>query len=111
MEISLDTSKAYTVARLAGSLGIEDSQEFVEQLHPLVAERGSKLIIGLDQVSAIDSSGLSALVNLATRARLAQGRLILVGPNSFVQGILEVTELQNWFEICNDYAEAERRLA
>ena len=111
MEISIDQSKPYAVARVAGALGAQDSEAFVEQIHPLVAQRGSKLIIGLDQVPSISSSGLSALVSIATRARLAEGRVILVGPTSFVKGILDVTQLDDWFEICDDYAEAERRLA
>lgn len=110
MEISIDQSKPYTVARITGALGAEDTEPFIEQMHPLVAQRGSKLIIGLDQVPSISSSGLSALVSIATHARLAQGRVILVAPASFVKSILEVTELNRWFEICDDYAEAGRRM-
>ncbi|HUU84116.1 MAG TPA: STAS domain-containing protein [Phycisphaerae bacterium] len=111
MEISIEQSKSYTVARVAGALSTEDAEQFIERMHPLVSERGSKVIVGLDQVTSISSSGLSALVSIATHARLAEGRVILVGPSKFVKGILEVTELDHWFEVCDDYAEAEQRLA
>ncbi len=111
MGISVDLSKLYAVVRLTGSLDAEDREAFVEQTHPLVAEQGSKLVIDLDQLTSISSAGLSALVSVTTRARLAEGRVILVAPTSFVRGILEVTQLENWFEVCDDCAEAQRRLS
>jgi anti-anti-sigma regulatory factor len=48
---------------------------------------------------------------LGTRARLGQGRLILVNPSAFVRSILEVTQLDRWFEICDNLEEAANRLA
>ena len=111
MEISIEQSEHCMTAKVSGSLDAENSRAFLEQMHPLVAERGSKVVIGLDQVTSISSPGLSALVSIATHARLAEGRVILVGPNSFVRGILEVTELDKWFEICDDYQEAQQHLA
>ncbi len=111
MEVSVDLSQPYAVVRLSGSLDAEDREALVEQMHPLVAEQGSKLVIGLDQLRSISSGGLSALVSVTTHARLAEGRVILVAPTRVVRGSLEVTLLDTWFEICDDYAEAQRRLS
>ena len=60
MEISIDRSKPHAVARVAGVLGAADAEALVEQIHPLVAQRGSKLIIGLDQVPSMSASSWSA---------------------------------------------------
>jgi anti-anti-sigma regulatory factor len=53
---------------------------------------------------------LSCLIAIVTKARLGEGRVILVGPSKFVQAVLEVTRLDTWFEICPDFEEAARLL-
>ncbi len=111
MEIDVDTSAAYTVARLKGEFGMDDGQAVLDELQPLVAEAGAGLALVLDEVSYINSSGLNALIGLGTRARLSQGRLVLVAPSKFVQSVFEVTQLDAWFEVCKDLDEAADRLS
>jgi anti-anti-sigma factor len=111
MQIAVDKSGAYTVARLKGDFGLDDGDKVLEQLQPLVAEPDSKLAVALDGVTFINSSGLNSLIAVATRARLSRSRLILVAPSSFVKGVLEVTQLDRWFEICDSLEEAARQFA
>ena len=111
MEIIIDTSKPFGAVQLKGRLGVGDAQWLMEELEPLMRGRETKLAIGLAEVTSIDSGGLSCLINVVTRARLSEGRVILVGPAKFVEGVLEVTQLDRWFEICPDFEEAARRLA
>ena len=111
MEISIDTSGPYGVVHLKGSLGPEDEQQFAEELYPLVADPQAKLAVVLTDVTFIGSSGLGGLISLVTRARLREGRVILVGPTRFVRGVMEVTQLDTWFEVCDDLEEAAHRLA
>jgi anti-anti-sigma factor len=111
MELNIDTSAPFTVARVNGSLGVDDEAELIERLQPLVADRRAKLAIVLSAVTTIDSSGLGALIGLVTRARMREGRVILVAPAPFVQGVMEVTQLDKWFEICGDLDEVARCFA
>jgi anti-anti-sigma factor len=111
MELTIDTSGPFTVARINGGLGVDDEAELIERLQPLVADRRAKLAIVLSTVTSINSSGLSALIGLVTRARMCEGRVILVAPTPFVRGVMEVTQLDEWFEICDDLDEAARRFA
>ena len=46
----------------------------------------------------IDSSGLSSLISLVTRARLTKGRVVLVSPSPFVAGIFRMTHLDHWYD-------------
>jgi len=111
MNISIDTTGMFPVARLSGDFGLDDGDQLLEQLQPLVAEAGSRLAIVLEDVTFINSSGLDALIALGTRARLSQGRLVLVAPSKFVRGVLEVTQLDGWFEIRDDLEAAGQELA
>ncbi len=111
MELRVEPSQGYNVAFVEGSLGIGDETAFIERLAPLVAERQAKLAIVLSGVRSIDSSGLGALIGLVTRARMREGRVILVGPTRLVRGVLEVTQLDGWFEVCSDLQEAARCFA
>jgi anti-anti-sigma factor len=110
MDLQIDTSGAYAVALLSGEIRSEDATGFVEALHPLVAESGARLAIDLSGVEWLDSTGLTSLINVATRARLSQARVVFVAPTPFVTGVLEVTNLDKWFEIAPDHDTAARIL-
>ncbi len=108
MELRIDHSGPVPTATLSGEIRSEDALTFLEELHPLVAEPDSRLAIDLRQVEFIDSSGLTSLINVVTRARLAKGRAILVGPTPFVSGVFEVTNLNRWFEIVDTLDEVRK---
>ena len=75
--------------RLHGDLDIEGA----DILHALVSEFERVAYIDLADVDAIDSSGLFALVQADTRARLSGLRLTLVPPRDSVRQIFEWTGL------------------
>jgi anti-anti-sigma factor len=75
--------------RLHGDLDIEGA----DILHALVTEFERVACIDLTDVDAIDSSGLFALVQADTRARLSGLRLTLVPPRDSVRQIFEWTGL------------------
>jgi len=64
------------------------------------------IILQLDQVGFIDSTGLGALVHLASTARSKGGGLRLCGLQQHVRKVLEVTDLLSRFEIYDSLAEA-----
>ncbi len=109
MDIRLDETGPFTIAFLTGDFGASDAPAFLETLYGLAAGDNAALIIDLAGVTSIDSSGLSAMVNLVTRARLTQGRVVLVSPSPFISGILNVTHLDKWFEVCESLDVAEER--
>ncbi len=110
MNIEIDTTGAHPVAKLSGQLMALDSESLVDALHECVAGERKNLIVDLSNLDSIDSSGLSSLINIATHARMGGGQVILVNPNSFVSGVLSVTKLDDWFEICGDLPAAFQSL-
>ena len=107
MDIRIDTTGPFVMARISGTLTSQHAEAFTEQLHEHVQGDGAVLAIELSQLTMLDSTGLAAMIGLVTRSRLAQGRVVLVAPTPFVRGILEVTHLDSWFEV---FASTEQAL-
>jgi len=110
MEITIEHCDAYELVRLNGELRREAGEDLEEQLHPIIGARNASMAIDLSGVTAIDSSGLSQLISLATHARMCESRVVLFGPTPFVAGVFEVTRLDSWFDVAPDRAEAEKLL-
>ena len=110
MDIEIDDGGRFTVARLSGELAGPDAERLVETLRDRAAGDKGAVAIDLSELQSIDSSGLAALMNLVTRARLGKGRVVLVAPTPFVAGVFNVTHLDTWFDICKSLEEAAERL-
>ncbi len=110
MKVKIDSDGPFPIVRLSGEFQEVDAEEFADSVHELVAGQRAKLAIDLSALDSINSSGLSALITSATRARLGGGRVVLVAPTPFVGGVFNVTKLDTWFDICPDMTEAATKL-
>lgn len=110
MEINIETEGSIRVAHLTGDFGPGEECDLASELHPLVAERSSRLAIDLSGLEHINSIGLAELINTVIRARLSGSRVVLVSPSAFVCGVFEVTRLDKWFEIVDDISAARASL-
>ncbi len=110
MNVQVEPQKNFTLARLSGEFNLGDENNIADTLQPIVAEPESKLAIDLSGLNQINSSGLSELINVVTRARMTRSRVVLVSPTAFVMGVFEVTRLHRWFDIVDDLASAATRL-
>lgn len=110
IDIRIEERSAYTVVRLAGELRGESAAQFSQSLQGLASIRDRAIAIDLSGVTGIDSSGLGSLIHLVARANVSEVRIVLVAPTPFVEGILRVTRLEDWFEICGSLDEAAELL-
>ena len=110
LEINIERNGPATVVRLLGDLTGDDVDLLGEKLAELSSEPLARLAIDLEKTSSIDSTGLGRLMECVTRSRMRGGQVILVAPTPLVSGVLEVTHLDHWFEICDTMDEARRRL-
>ena len=99
MEIKVEQVNGVFVARLSGVLDEESHGHFEEKLHPLVVERGNRIVLDLAGVPRITSMGLSELVTLAARANTKGATLVLAAPSPFVRSVLSVTRLDKFFSV------------
>ncbi len=111
LDIRTESGASFTVVRLAGELTELDVEQLTEVFGDVAYGDNARVAVELSGLKTIDSSGLSALITVVTRSRLTQGRLVLVAPSPFVAGVLGVTRLDTWFDLCDSLVEAERMLS
>jgi anti-anti-sigma factor len=72
----------------------------------LLQQERTKVVVDLDNVEAIDSMGLTALLNVQDDLRTSQGDLKLMVSNSVNRKILEITRLDNSLEVFGSVIDA-----
>jgi anti-anti-sigma factor len=81
-------------------LGSENASAVAEELFGLVGEaNGSELLLDLQNVRYMTSTGLTVLLALRGKLHAAGGRLSLCNPSPQVVEVLDVTRLNTLFEV------------
>jgi anti-sigma B factor antagonist len=73
-----------------------------EEVRALISQGQKKILLNLQAVPYIDSSGLGELVSAFTAARKEGGDLKLLNLTPKVHGLLQVTKLYTVFEVYGD---------
>ena len=111
MDISRQTVESnVTVIRLNGRLDANTSPEVKSTLQELLENGQLKIVVDLQGVSFIDSSGLAALVSGLRLAREKKGNIVLSGPGSQAQIVFRLTMLDRIFKIHPTLDEAKQSL-
>lgn len=72
---------------------------------------GAKIVIDLEKVTFVDSTGLGVLVGAVKRVSAQQGELILVANSTKVLKILEITGLTQVLHVVDSQEQAFKELA
>jgi anti-sigma B factor antagonist len=78
-------------------------KDYVQQGH-------TRLVLDLQSVDFVDSSGLSVLVSTLKAVQAEKGEVVLLGPSAGVRSLIELTRLHKVFEIFEDRNAAVQRL-
>jgi len=106
MDIQSHLSGNVTVLDLAGRLEVSSAPELKTWLNNSLPPAPSRVVVNLKQITFIDSTGLSALVQGMKRCRERNGDLRLCNLQATVRIIFELTRLDKAFEVFSDEAEA-----
>lgn len=93
------------ILRLAGELDFHTSTELRMALEEVLSDDFGALLINLDKLSLIDSSGIGMLLLAAKEMEKKKGKTILVA-HRFVWELLHITKLTGFFERAADEKEA-----
>ena len=110
MQVDLLDAGTYTRVILSGLLDEGAKSAFDEHLHPIIEERGCRLLVDLSGVERVSSAGLGHLVTLVSRANTKGNRVVLVSPTPFVRSVFHATKLTRFFEIEESVAKGIERL-
>jgi anti-sigma B factor antagonist len=96
-----------SVVTLGGRIVLgEESQALREKLKSLIAEGKKQIILNMDNITYIDSTGLGTLVAAHVSAKLQGASLILSNLGTKFQEILQITKLVTVFQVFNTEAAA-----
>ena len=85
--------------RVGGEVDLFTAPKVKEQILDLLNSGTTKLVVDLEQVSFMDSTGIGVLIGALRRLKERDGKLALVCPQGPVLRVLEVTGLGKVFEI------------
>jgi anti-sigma B factor antagonist len=103
VDIDVRTQGAVKIIKLRGRLGLgEPVDRLRATVEDLIANGGNRLVLDLEELAAMDSSGIGLLSRILTSTKQQGGSLKLVNPSKFVVQTLKLVGLLNLFEVFND---------
>jgi anti-sigma B factor antagonist len=94
-----DSHGKYTVLSVAGEIDISTAPSLRMHLHDLIEQAKLRLIVDLEAVDFLDSTGLGVLVSALKRVRGDQGDLVLVCTRPQILKVFDITGLSRVFAI------------
>ncbi|MDE0124363.1 MAG: STAS domain-containing protein [Bryobacterales bacterium] len=95
------------VVELIGDVDMSNSPRLRDTLLGLLRDStGVRIIVNMEQVNYIDSSGIASLVEGVQAARRFKSRLCLAGLNEGPRHVLQLTRLLDIFEVHPSEADA-----
>ncbi len=102
---TLDDGLLITVS---GDVDFSCSSELRRAIQEQITHHPARLVVDLDGVSYMDSSGVAALVEALRAQTKAQRKLILCNLQPRVKGIFEIARLDSVFTITGDLDAAKQ---
>lgn len=106
MECTVDTQDGLRVVRPVGPVDVNGSVALRDLLGREIDSPGARVIIDLERVTLIDSSGIGILVGAHRRAEQAGARLAVAAPAPAVAKILSMTRVDRLLDVHESVAEA-----
>jgi len=107
LEIEVKTQDGVKIVRLKGRLCLGPPLDrFNSTMTELVGQGQNKIILDLEEVPTIDSSGIGMLVRYLTSTKQSGGAIRLHKPSKFTVQTLKMVGLLNLFGTYEDLPEA-----
>lgn len=107
MELEIRTQNGVKVVKLKGRLSMgAPLDRFNSDMTELMANGDCKIVLDLEEMPTIDSSGIGALMRHLTTARKGGGAICLYKPTTFTLQSLKLVSLLNLFRVYDDMPNA-----
>ena len=102
MEASREEKDGVTIVSLTGEVDMRSSPELRGELRGVSDTSVPHVVINLEKVSYIDSSGIATLIECLKHVAQYGGKLSLVGVNEDIYPVFELAHLTDVFDISKD---------
>ena len=99
MKISVKDKENIKILEVAGEIDFHSSGDLRNKFQEIIDKKCPKLLVNLQKVSYIDSSGLATFVEALQRMNRAGGKLVLAGLEPAVRGVFEIAKLDSIFAL------------
>ena len=107
MNYSVSEQDGVVVISLTGKImGGPEATEINEKFHQLIDDKKLRVVIDLNYVEWMNSSGLGILIGAVTLLRNNQGKLLLINVSDRIQNLLKITKLSGIFETSDSLEDA-----
>lgn len=113
MDLGIDVQhqEKTTIVNLSGEIDVYTAPKFKESLINLIEEGFHDIVVNLQEVTFMDSTGLGALVGGLKRIKPLGGSLVLICNQDKILKIFEITGLNKVFPIYQDADQAIKALS
>jgi len=105
-ELTIERQRDSVRLKLRGELDISTGVRLEEDLRRVEATEPALIVLDLERLEFMDSTGLRLLITADSRARESGRRLVLVNVGAMVRRLLHVTRLDERLEISDGPAPA-----
>jgi anti-anti-sigma factor len=101
-EVTIAEQAGRVHVTLTGELDISTAQRLEDDLRRIEAERPELIVLDLQPLTFMDSTGLRLVITADIRARQEGRRLVIVQGNEMVQRVMRLTRLDERLDIVED---------
>ncbi len=91
MEISTEREAAALIVKAAGRIDGSNSQQFQDDLEAVIDDGDRAVVMDLEQLSYISSSGLRAMLLIARKLQRQQARFALCSLSESIREVFEIS--------------------
>ncbi len=99
MKVTVREENNWKIIDLDGKLNEVSSQTLVQEIDTQLNNDNNKIILNLEKLNFINSSGLGSLISIVKRVSQNNGKLCLTNLQVFISDLFEITKLTNIFDI------------
>jgi len=107
----IEPANGYSIIHLKGQITQRlETEELVDDVESLINHGSNLFILDCKELDYVNSSGLSILVRILTKARKSGGEALLCELTKKVKELFIITKLNNVFTVMNTMTDATRMM-
>ena len=106
MEINKREKNAVIILDINGEIDLYNAPDIKDTIKQLIDEGKRQIIINLEKVSYLDSSGIGVLISSLSNLKKVGGALKIINVYASVKKVFELTKLTSFFDIFDGEDEA-----
>lgn len=110
MEIRNSRVNGYPFLEVSGRVDLHTSSKLRSALNQWVSKKASCVLVEVDNVSHMDTSGVATLIECQREMKEQGGKLLLVGVNHHVGEALSLAGVEDDFEVFQSRQQAAEEL-